>query len=274
MAGQLETVHTMPASATAATNVIQHPTTPDLVVISTIAVPMAIYDFSSSSTTPCLTLSVTEPKGMWSTSWSPNGRFLAGIGRSGTAYIWDPRAHLEPVTTRSLHIQPLKPVVITWVGDDLFVTAFSKSRNREYHLFSGKDLSTLFTNTLDTSPGILIPCADHERRIVYLSGRGDMFIRQVELSGPMGYQESIHPLPLQLSSASLALAHPTTLPVMAAQIGTVLVPVVDKDGEAIVPMGIKVPRRQLIDYHEDLYPDILGTGETDLHCDDGFVKLC
>ena len=41
-----------------------------------------------------------------------------------------------------------------------------------------------------------------------------------------------------------------------------LVLVVDKDGDAILPLGIKVPRRQLIDYHEDLYPEIAGTSES------------
>lgn len=87
-----------------------------------------------------------------------------------------------------------------------------------------------------------------------------MTLRQIELSGPMGYQETLHSLPFPLASASLAIADPTTLPVMQAQIATLLLPVVDKDGDAIVPFGIKVPRRQLIDYHDDLYPEVMGTG--------------
>jgi hypothetical protein len=48
---------------------------------------------------------------------------------------------------------------------------------------------------------------------------------------------------------------------MQAEIERVLVPVVDKDGDAILPLAIKVPRRQLIDYHEDLYPDIVGSSK-------------
>jgi len=88
-----------------------------------------------------------------------------------------------------------------------------------------------------------------------------MSLRQVELTGPQGYQETTHSLPSPLASASLALAHPSVLPVMTAQIATVMVPQVDKDGDALLPLGIRVPRRQLIDYHEDLYPEIVGTGE-------------
>lgn len=48
---------------------------------------------------------------------------------------------------------------------------------------------------------------------------------------------------------------------MQAQIAEVLFEVNDKDGEAILPFGIRVPRRQLIDYHGDLYPDIMGSSE-------------
>lgn len=147
------------------------------------------------------------------------------------------------------------------MGDDLFVTSFSRTRNREYHLFSGTNLSTIFTNSLDTSPGLLLPVVDNERKIVYLGAKGDMSIRQVELSGPQGYQETLHPLPSPLSSASLALAHPTTLPVMSAQIATLLIPLVDKDGDVVLPLGVRVPRRQLIDFHEDLYPEIQGTSK-------------
>jgi hypothetical protein len=145
----------------------------------------------------------------------------------------------------------------------VFVTSFSKTRNREYHLFSGSNLSTVFTNTLDTSAGLLLPQIDEERRIVYLAAKGDMSIRQVELSGPQGFQETLHPLPSQLATASLALAHPATLPVMSAQIATVLCTVIDKDGDALLPLGVRVPRRQLIDFHEDLYPEVHGTSKFD-----------
>lgn len=48
---------------------------------------------------------------------------------------------------------------------------------------------------------------------------------------------------------------------MQAQIGTLLLPITDKDGDAIQPTAVKVPRRQLIDYHEELFPDIRGDGE-------------
>jgi hypothetical protein len=202
---------------------------------------------------------------MWSVAWSADGRLVAGIGKSGTGYIWDPRSSPAPTMTRTVPLQPLKPARVVWVGDDIFVTSTSKTRNREYHLFSpSKALATVFTQNIDTNTAPLIPTVDHERRIVYLAGKGDMTLRQVELSGPNGFQETLHSLSYALSAAGLALASPTILPVMQAQIATVLVPVVDKDGEAVLPLGIRVPRRQLIDFHEDLYPEIRGFRELPL----------
>ena len=243
------------------TNVSFHPTTPDLLLVSTVAAPATIYNISTTSTEPAITLAAKEPKGIWSSAWSPDGKRVAAIGRSGTLYTWDPRTSTEPTTTRAIPIKPIKPARVVWVDQDIFVTSFSRTRNREYHLFSGSTLTTIFTHSLDTSNGLLIPVVDNERKIVYLSARGDMSLRQVELTGPQGYQETVHPLPAQLASSSLALAHPATLPVMSAQIATLIVSQVDKDGDALLPLGIRVPRRQLIDYHEDLYPEVPATGE-------------
>ena len=256
----LELVHTFPGSSPV-TSLVLHPTTPDVLLASTVSVPLTIYDLSSSPTSPNLTLNCSEPKGLWTAGWSADGRRVAAIGRSGQGYIYDPRSSVEPSTTQALPLQPLKPCRIAWAGDNVLVTSTSKMRNREYSLFSGTDLKTIFTQTLDTSPGLLVPLVDEERKIIYLTGKGDSTLRQVELSGPHGYQETLHSLPAPLPTGSVALAHPTTLPVMQAQIATVLVPTTDKDGDAMVPFGIRVPRRFLIDYHDDLFPDVAGFGK-------------
>ena len=199
---------------------------------------------------------------MWSVAWSADGKLVAGVGKSGSGSVWDPRAGKHVVMSKSLSLQPLKPARIAFVGDDIFLTSFSKTRNREYSLLSPKSsLSSTFTQSVDTNTSPLVFDVDQERRIVYTAGRGDMTLRQVELSGATGFQETLHPLPHALASASIALAHPATLEVMAAQIGTVLLPVVDKDGDTIMPFGVRVPRRQLIDFHEDLYPLVSSTGQ-------------
>ena len=242
-----------------------HPSTPGLILAAS-ASNLAIWDLTTPSpSAPSISFSLAEPKGIWSAAWSPDGRQIAAIGKSGTLYLFTPRESTEPTASRSLPLQPLKPAKVSWVGQDIIVTSTSRTRNREYHLFSGsadKKLATVFTATLGTSTMPLLSVIDQERKIIYLASRGDMALRQVELGGTTEYQETLHPLPSLLSAQGLALAHPSTLDVMQAQIAAVLLPVTDKDGEALMPLGIKVPRRQLIDYHADLFPDVAGVGRS------------
>ncbi|KLT40440.1 DUF1900-domain-containing protein [Cutaneotrichosporon oleaginosum] len=237
-----------------ASSIRLHPTTAGLALAATNVV--AVYDVAASSA--ALTLDAPAP--LWSASWSPDGRLVGGVSKKGHAYVWDARAGSAPTQTRDLSslLQALKPVHAAYVGPDLFVTSFSRSRTRQYSLLSA-DLSTAFTAAVDTSQGPLVPLVDEERRIVYASGRGDMTLRQIELSGPQGYQEMPHHLPAPLTAGGAAAAHWSTLPVMEAQIATLLLPTTDKGGDTLLPLGIKVPRRHLIDYHADLFPDVAGS---------------
>ncbi|WVR05042.1 hypothetical protein IAU60_002054 [Kwoniella sp. DSM 27419] len=252
----------IPASSSPITSLLFHPTTPSLILASTAAKPLTIYDVSTTPFSPAIDLKATEPKGIWSAAWSSDGRRIAVFGKSGNLAIYDPRSSPEPIATKSFSftVQALKPARVAWCGSDIFLSSFSKTRNRQYALISTEpSLQTKFSQSLDTSPGVLIPLVDEKRDIVYAAGRGDMTLRQIEMSGPQGYQETLHPLPYAIASTGLAHKHPTALDVMSAEIARVMLPVVDKDGDAILPLGVRVPRRQLIDYHEDLYPDVVGT---------------
>nr|XP_019042887.1 actin cross-linking [Kwoniella bestiolae CBS 10118]OCF21817.1 actin cross-linking [Kwoniella bestiolae CBS 10118] len=257
--------HTIPGlSSSPITNLSLHSTTPNLLLVSSVSHPLVIYD-TSASASPAITLNLKEPKGIWSFGWSGDGTKVAVIDKSGNLYIYEPRQSNDPIKTKNLSfsIQALKPCRLTWIGEDIFVTSFSKTRNRQYSLISTtknpNELETIFTQSLDTSTNPLVPLVDDERRIIYLVGKGDMTLRQIELSGPMGYQETLHPLQYTLNNGSIAMVHPTKLDVMKAEIASVLLQVTDKDGDALVPLSAKVPRRQLIDYHEDLYPDVVGS---------------
>jgi hypothetical protein len=243
------------------TTVCLHPTTPHLVLVAATQTPLSVYNLASESTgsSSAYALEVEEPKGMWTAGWSNAGTSVAAVGRSGKGYVFDPRKSTKPSITKALPIQPLKPVRLVWVDDKIFITGWDQFRNRLYALINPSDLSTVFTQNLDTNLSPLLPIVDEERKIVYIAGRGDMELRQVELGGVTGFQETVHPLPYALASTSLAAVHPTILDVMQAEIGRVLIPVVDKDGDAILPVEIKVP--QLDDHHEDLYPDIMGSSE-------------
>ncbi|WWC61287.1 uncharacterized protein I303_103868 [Kwoniella dejecticola CBS 10117] len=261
---------TIPAqSSSPITHVQLHPTTPDILLASSASHPLTIYDFSSSASgaSARITLNVNEPKGLWSTGWSPDGTKLALISKSGNLSIFDPRKSTDALRSKSLvsSLQPLKPCKLAWMGDSIFVTAFSKFRSRQYSLYSSSELETIFTQTLDTSNNPLIPLVDQERSICYVVGKGDMILRQIEISKSFqnGYQESTHSLSSStltpMTTPSICLRYGTGLDVMNTEIANILIPSTDKDGDCLVPIGIRVPRKQLIDYHADLFPDILGT---------------
>ncbi|WWC85325.1 uncharacterized protein L201_000187 [Kwoniella dendrophila CBS 6074] len=260
-----------PASSSPITHVLLHPTTPNIVLVSSISHPLSIYDISPSIDSASITLNIKEPKGIWSFGWSNDGRKIGVVGKSGNLSIYEPRKSKDPITTKNLtfsNVQPLKPCKLVWLGNNqIFLTSFSKSRNRQFSLYqisntsSNTTIETIFNENLDTSQGILIPLIDNERKLIYLIGKGDMTLRQLEISPgtSLGYQETIHQLPYPLSTSSITLKHQTKSDVMKAEIAQILIPIIDKDGDALIPLSIKIPRRQLIDYHDDLYPDIIGT---------------
>lgn len=259
-------------AGSAITNLCLHPTTPSILLVATAQSPLGVYDISSTPSSPAISLKVEEPKGLWSIAWSADGTKVAAIGRSGKCYVFDPRQSPEPTISKSLSsIQPLRPARIQWVDDKLFLTGTDRSRNRIYTLLSSTDLSATFVQNVDTNLSPLVSVVDQERKIIYVSGRGDMSVRQVELGGVTGFQETIHSLPHPLASSSVAIAHPAVLEVMQAEVVRVLLPVIDKDGDTLLPLGIKVPRRQLIDYHEDLFPEITGSSKSSSTCETAIV---
>jgi hypothetical protein len=236
-------------------NVALHPTTAGVSLVTATSPVVSIYDVSASA--PALTLNTAGDAPLWSAAWSSDGRLVGGVTKKEQAVVWDARAGSAPVHAKDVGMQPLKPARVAFVGTDLFVSSFSRTRMRQYALFSSS-LETIVSQSVDTEQAPLVPLVDDERRVVYALGRGDMRLRQIEFVGQQS-QEVTHALPSQASSGGLALAHWSTLPVMEAHIAHVLVPTIDKEGDTLLPLTIKVPRRQLIDYHSELFPDVTGS---------------
>ncbi|WWC69610.1 uncharacterized protein I206_103553 [Kwoniella pini CBS 10737] len=260
--------HTIPAqSASPITHLHLHPTTPNILLVSSSSRPLTIYDTSSSVPKARISLNLNEPKGIWSIGWSTDGTKLAILSKSGNLIIFEPRKSNEPIITKSLVslIQPLKPCKLIWINENIFITSFSKFRNRQYSLFSsiGK-LDLIFNQILDTnSNNLLIPLIDKERNLIYLIGKGDLILRQIEISNffQNGFQESIHNLNLPLLNSSIIINNNgiNLLNVMKTEISKIFLFTKDKDGNCLIPISIRIPRKQLIDFHSDLFPDIIGT---------------
>lgn len=182
-------------AAAKVSNVSLHPTTAGLALVTSTSPVVAIYDVAAS--TPNITLKTTGDVALWDAAWAADGRLVGGVCKKGKAYIWDAHAGADAVQTKDVAMQPLKPARLAFVGGDLFVTSFSRTRARQYSLLSASaGLSATFTATVDNSQGPLVPIVDEEREIVFCIGRGDMRLRQIELSGSHGIPGSPSHSPL------------------------------------------------------------------------------
>lgn len=77
-----------------------------------------------------------------------------------------------------------------------------------------------------------------------------MTLHWVEIGGPSTFTQGGTPVPTTI--ASFALAPPSVLNLMKAEVNRVMV----LTSEAVVPLPIEVPRRQYIDFHADLFPPV------------------
>ena len=195
-------------------------------------------------------------------------------------------SHAGIKASRHVHLGSLSPAT----GLQVFTTGFSRTRDREYSVHDFRNLrdGAVKTQRVDTGTGVLVPLLDSSRGIVYLAGKGDMTLRWTELGGPGGFTEgeqltlfrrrpkpprffdgSKDPLlivltscccatgaaPLPVPIVSAALAPPSTLELMKAEINRLVV-LGGGGADAVLPVSITVPRRQYLDFHADLYPPV------------------
>ncbi|GAA5911257.1 uncharacterized protein JCM6883_001960 [Sporobolomyces salmoneus] len=227
-----------------------HPTSSGLLLASS-AQTLSVYDLESGSTSP-----VYEIDGgthTWSAQWSGDGKYVSSTGKDGKLRLWDVRTDSKNIVAETLAHSGLKPSRHVHLpnSSQILTTGFSRTRDREYSLFDGRMLGTpIKTKRVDTGTGVLVPLVDGERGIVYLIGRGDMSLRWIEVGGPAIFTEGSTPFPGQIAGA--ALVPPQNLDLMKAEINRLVVLTQD----AVVPVPVNVPRRQYIDFHSDLYPEV------------------
>lgn len=220
---------------------------------------ISVFDVASQSSDAVHTLSSPSPS--WSAQWSNDGRSITATGKDGKLRCWDVRASdaAAPVIEAASHagIKASRHVHLGTpsAGPQVFTTGFSRTRDREYSVHDFRNLGNgaVRTQRVDTGTGVLVPLLDSSRGIVYLAGKGDMTLRWTELGGPGGFTEGAAPLPVPIVSA--ALAPPSTLELMKAEINRLVV-LGGGGADAVLPVSITVPRRQYLDFHADLYPPV------------------
>ncbi|SCZ98655.1 BZ3500_MvSof-1268-A1-R1_Chr3-1g05529 [Microbotryum saponariae] len=226
-----------------------HPTTSSLLLAGSGSV-VAIYDIQAQSATPVFTLE--QPKSVWSAKWSSDGRTITTTGKDGILRVFDVRDKTGKSSAETSIHAALKCSRHVWLDDDrVFTTGFNRMREREFALHDARSLGTpIKSQRLDNNMGALIPILDSSRNIVYLAGKGDMTLHWVEVGGPAMFTAGASPLPVAMASA--ALVQPSRLNLMKAEINHLVI----LSNDAVLPVPIEVPRRQYIDFHQDLFPPV------------------
>lgn len=110
------------------------------------------------------------PKQFWDACWTSDGQKILTSSKDGVISLYDARSDAEPIKVANHN--GIKPIKLASVGDLVFSTGFSKTRDREYSVYDQKNFAKpLRTQRVDTNTGTLHPLVDHARNIVYLVGK-------------------------------------------------------------------------------------------------------
>jgi coronin-7 len=189
---------------------------------------------------------------IYSMAWSQCGRFLATVCRDGRVRIYNPRSSPLPVREDG-DIVAKKGARIVWAldGKYLVVTGFSRQSERQIMIYETKDLNCIHTETLDVSPGILVPFYDEDSSTLFLSGKGETTVYGYEIA-----EDSPHMFPLssfKCSTPSQGLAfipHKNAMNVRDVEFARAYRLTVN----AIIPISFTVPRVKSTFFQDDIFP--------------------
>jgi len=149
--------------------------------------------------------------------------------------------------------------------EKLFSFGFSKSSERQYHLWDPRSFSTpLQTENIDTGSGVLMPFYDDDTNVLYLAGKGDGNIRYYETVDEDPYMFYLTEYKSATPQRGMAMFPKTGLDTASCEI-TRLLKVAQN---AVEPISFTVPRKSDI-FQDDLYPPTF-SGEPTLTADEWF----
>ncbi|KAG5885782.1 hypothetical protein JTB14_031217 [Gonioctena quinquepunctata] len=171
-----------------------------------------------------------------SMSLNRDGSLLATTCKDKKLRIIEPRTGM--VKSEGMCHGGPKASKVIYLGSSgrLLTTGFSRHSDRQYSIWDENDLSKpLFTDTIDSSSGIVFPYFDVDTNMVYLAGKGDGNIRYYEVTDEPPY---IHFLNQFLSgNPQRGLGCMAKRGLKPSQCEVMIVP------------------RKSDQFHEDLYPD-------------------
>ncbi|KAK0538473.1 hypothetical protein OC834_000413 [Tilletia horrida] len=200
-----------------------------------------------------------------SAGWSVDGALLGTTSADQRLALWDPRASVSQpaaVTSAPIHGAKLRPTRLAFTQTHVLTSGFDMGRQREWAVWDVRALSQAVgagagsgavhrASIPSSSTAVLLPLVDIDRSLVYLHGKGDASMHVVDLAlAPY----TAKPTPLPYAASTLALA-PLLRPAERAMKGEIAKIFLNTSAnDAVIPLSVTIPRRQYLDFHEDIYP--------------------
>ncbi|CAH1106121.1 unnamed protein product [Psylliodes chrysocephalus] len=192
-----------------------------------------------------------------SMSLNRDGSLLATTCKDKKLRIIEPRT--GRVQAEGMCHSGSKASKVVYLGSTgrLLTTGFSRHSDRQYSVWNESDLSRpLFTDSIDSSSGVVFPFFDPDTNMVYLAGKGDGNIRYYEVTDEAPY---VHFLNQFLSgNPQRGLGFMPKRGLRIAQCEVFRFYKLHATKGMCEPIGMIVPRKS-DQFHDDLYPDTAGS---------------
>jgi len=124
--------------------------------------------------------------------WDVRGEVCATSCKDKIVRFCDPRAGQITSTIEKAH-DGLKSVKLAYLGETGKILTAGTSKGREVKIWDLKNLSKpLFTESIDSASGALLPLYDNDTTVLYLCGKGDGIIRPYEFEDKAPYLHKLN----------------------------------------------------------------------------------
>lgn len=202
------------------------------------------------------TVNVIEchPDVIYSMSLNRDGSLLATTCKDKILRIIEPRS--GKIKAEGICHAGAKSSKAVYLGNSgrILTTGFSRHSDRQYSVWSENNLAQpLYTDTIDSSSGVVFPYYDHDTRMVYLAGKGDGNIRYYEVVDEAPY---VHFLSQFLSgNPQRGLGWMPKRALRTASCEVFRFYKLHAVRGLCEPIAMIVPRKSDQVFHDDLYPD-------------------
>lgn len=186
-----------------------------------------------------------------SISWRDNGQMFVTSCKDKRLRIIDPRA--SSIVQETQGHDNIRDSRALWLGDKdmLCTTGFSRSREREVKVWDCRNFtSSVSTLGIDSNTGTLIPLYDADTGMLFLTGKGDSNIRYYEISEKDSTLTENN-ISRTEQVKGVGMVPKRALNVMEGEVDRLLL----LTKQAIIPIPYIVPRKNYLEFHDDLFPD-------------------